>query len=49
MQPERLFDSPFSDDASRGPQSLFTEAQVDGIVAVLADVRRRATTDATVA
>jgi type I restriction enzyme R subunit len=48
MLPERLFDSPFSDGAPQGPQSLFTDAQVGGIVAVLADVRRRATTDATV-
>jgi len=49
MEPGRLFESPFSDDAPQGPQSLFTDAQVDGIVAVLTDVRRRATTEATVA
>jgi type I restriction enzyme, R subunit len=49
MKPERLFESPFSDDAPQGPQSLFTDAQVDGIVAVLDDVRRRALADTTVA
>lgn len=49
MEPGRLFESPFSEHAPQGPQSLFSEAQVDRIVTVLADVRRRATTDATVA
>ncbi|WP_448609436.1 DEAD/DEAH box helicase family protein [Geodermatophilus sp. URMC 60] len=49
MEPGRLFESPFSDDAPQGPQSLFSDEQVDGIVAVLADVRRRALVDATVA
>jgi type I restriction enzyme R subunit len=49
MEPGRLFESPFSDDAPQGPQSLFTDAQVHGIVAVLADVRSRAVADVTVA
>jgi type I restriction enzyme R subunit len=49
MEPGRLFESPFSDDAPQGPQSLFSEDQVYGIVTVLADVRRRALVDATVA
>nr|WP_239520747.1 DEAD/DEAH box helicase family protein [Blastococcus saxobsidens] len=49
MEPGRLFESPFSDAAPHGPQALFDDDQVNGIVAVLADVRRRATPEATVA
>ncbi len=49
MDVDRLFHSPFSDNAPQGPQSLFSEEQLDGIVAVLGEVRQRATAEATVA
>ncbi|MEI4271723.1 DEAD/DEAH box helicase family protein [Klenkia sp. LSe6-5] len=43
MAVDRLFDSPFSDNAPQGPQSLFDDDQVKRIVTVLTDVRRSAT------
>ena len=46
MAAERLFESPFSDNAPQGPQSLFSDEQLHGIVAVLDVVRQRATVDA---
>ncbi|TKJ19921.1 DEAD/DEAH box helicase family protein [Blastococcus sp. CCUG 61487] len=49
MEPGRLFESPFSEHAPQGPQSLFSDAEVDRIVTVLADVRSRATPEPTVA
>ena len=45
----RLYESPFTDYAPNGPDSLFTDAQVDDIVAVLDDVRTHALPDVTVA
>ena len=45
----RLYESPYTDYAPNGPDSLFTDAQVDDIVAVLDDVRTHALPDVTVA
>jgi len=42
MEVERLYESPFTDSAPHGPDSIFTEDQVDGIVKILDDVRSRA-------
>ena len=49
MEVARLYESPFTDHAPNGPDSLFTDAQVDDIVAVLDDVRTHALPDVTVA
>jgi type I restriction enzyme R subunit len=49
MEVARLYESPFTDYAPQGPDMIFTEAQVDDLVARLADVRRRALPDVTVA
>ena len=49
MEVARLYESPFTDSAPNGPDSLFTDAQVDDFVAVLNDVRTRALPDVTVA
>lgn len=35
----RLYESPFTDNAPQGPDMIFAEEQVDGIVAILAKVR----------
>ncbi|AYF98063.1 DEAD/DEAH box helicase family protein [Protaetiibacter intestinalis] len=35
MEPGRLFESPFTDHAPAGPASLFPEAEVDGLVAIV--------------
>ncbi|MGY1985394.1 DEAD/DEAH box helicase family protein [Blastococcus sp. SYSU DS0669] len=45
----RLYESPFTDSAPHGPDSIFTEDEVDGIVTVLHQVRERALPDVTVA
>ncbi len=42
MERGRLYESPFTDIAPRGPNGIFTEAQVDALFAVLADVRASA-------
>lgn len=49
MEVARLYESPFTDSAPSGPDSLFTDEQVDGIVAVLNDVRVHALPSSTVA
>ncbi|MCF6743536.1 DUF4145 domain-containing protein [Blastococcus sp. KM273128] len=49
MEVERLYESPFTDSAPHGPDSIFTEDEVDGIVTVLHQVRDRALPDVTVA
>jgi type I restriction enzyme R subunit len=49
MPVARLYESPFTDTAPRGPEMIFSEAQVAGIVAILDDVRDRALPDVTVA
>lgn len=49
LEVARLYESPFTDNAPQGPDMIFTEDQVDGILAVLHDVRQHALPDATVA
>lgn len=49
MEVARLYEPPFTDDAPQGPDMIFTDEQVDGIVAILDDVRGRALPDVTVA
>jgi type I restriction enzyme R subunit len=49
MEVARLYESPFTDYAPQGPDVIFTEAQVDGLVAILGEVRGRALPDVTVA
>jgi hypothetical protein len=45
MEVARLYESPFTDHAPQGPDMIFTDDQVDGIVAILNDVRSRAHPD----
>lgn len=42
VQPERLFEPPFTDINALGPTALFPAAQVTGIVGVLHEIRARA-------
>ena len=49
MEVARLYESPFTDNAPQGPEMLFTDDQVDGIVSILDEVRNRALPDVTVA
>lgn len=39
MEPGRLYDSPFTDLAPRGPEDLFGEADIQELIAALAVVR----------
>ena len=43
VAPERLYESPFTDLTPRGPEGLFTSAELDELMAVLDAVRARAT------
>ena len=45
----RLYEPPFTDHAPHGPDSLFSDDEVDGIVDILHTVREHALPDATVA
>ncbi|MGH7296666.1 MAG: type I restriction-modification enzyme R subunit C-terminal domain-containing protein, partial [Polyangiaceae bacterium] len=42
MEPARLYESPFTDVSPQGPEGVFTAAQVDDMVVVLDEIRRRA-------
>jgi type I restriction enzyme R subunit len=42
MEPDRLFQSPFTDVSAQGPLGVFTSAKVAEIVEVLAEIRQRA-------
>ncbi|MGX7669513.1 type I restriction-modification enzyme R subunit C-terminal domain-containing protein [Plantactinospora sp. DSM 117369] len=43
MKPERLYESPFTGVAPRGPETLFASEDVDRIITILDSVRARAT------
>jgi len=49
MEPERLYESPFTESAPQGPDGLFISADVDGIITILDAVRAHAAPDITVA
>lgn len=49
MEVARLYESPFTDHAPQGPDTIFTDDQVDDIVTILDTVRQHALPDATVA
>ncbi|MGI9062617.1 MAG: DEAD/DEAH box helicase family protein [Pseudonocardiaceae bacterium] len=49
MEAARLYESPFTDHAPHGPDSFFTDEQLDGLILVLDTVRAHAAPDATVA
>lgn len=49
MEVARLYESPFTDHAPAGPDTFFSDEQVDGIVKILDDVRTHALPDVTVA
>lgn len=49
MEVARLYESPFTDYAPYGPDTLFTDSQVEDIVTILGDVRSRALPDISVA
>ncbi|MFZ0529233.1 MAG: DEAD/DEAH box helicase family protein [Propionicimonas sp.] len=42
MEPARLYESPFTDRAPTGPDYLFSDPEVDGIVVILDDIRDHA-------
>ena len=42
MEPERLYESPFTDINSQGIEGVFPSASVDQIVGVLEEIRRHA-------
>ena len=49
MQAERLYESPFTDDAPLGPDALFPSADVDNIIAIIKTVHANASPETTVA
>jgi type I restriction enzyme R subunit len=42
MEARLLYESPYTDYSPLGVDGLFTSEQVDELVAILADIRRRA-------
>lgn len=42
MEAARLYESPFSDITAQGPESLFDEPELDQLLSILSDIRRRA-------
>ena len=42
MNPELLYESPFTDLNPRGPEGVFDSAQVEELIAILSQVRERA-------
>ena len=42
MEPARLYESPYTDHAPTGPESVFSESDVDSVVDILKIVRANA-------
>jgi type I restriction enzyme R subunit len=42
MDPGLLYESPFTDINPQGPEGVFTSEQVDGLIALLQEIRERA-------
>jgi type I restriction enzyme R subunit len=42
MEPDRLYESPFTDINPQGPEGVFSSAKLDQMVQVLVDIRQRA-------
>jgi type I restriction enzyme R subunit len=42
MDPARLYESPFTDINAKGPEGVFSTAQVEALVGVLREIRQRA-------
>jgi type I restriction enzyme R subunit len=42
MEPERLYESPFTDISPQGPEAVFSIAKVNEMVAVLEEINIRA-------
>lgn len=42
MDPGRLYEKPFSDIAYEGPEEIFDDRTLDGLIDLTAEVRRRA-------
>ena len=49
MEARRLYESPFTDNAPQGPDMLFKDQEVDGIILILDQIRANAAPTATVA
>jgi type I restriction enzyme R subunit len=43
LEPERLYESPFTDSAPQGLNMIFPSTDIDVIVTILATVRAKAT------
>ena len=42
MEPDRLYESPFTDMSPQGPEGVFPSAKVDQMVQVLVEIKQRA-------
>jgi len=42
VEPRRFYESPFTDVSPQGPDALFESRQIDRLIAVVAEIRRRA-------
>ena len=49
MEPDRLYESPFSEIAPHGPESLFPSGDVDRMITILRTVRANAAPERQVA
>ncbi len=49
MEVARLYESPFTDNAPQGPDTIFTDEQVDDIVGILKEVENHALPNSTAA
>ncbi len=42
MEPDLLYQPPFTDFAAQGPEGLFSSAELDGLIGILGSVREAA-------